>query len=162
MKSIRELARYLKVSHSTISAHMSRLGITGESQGEGKPTLISEDDCLRIAKSINPVSEPPAIQAVEVVVETTAIETIPQPQYFVPESSFSRELDLQRLKTTIQGFKASNQRFRQAMLGLAIEEGKQLGHEMKAAMLDTTFATFENVGNITSEELGLTQQPSDD
>lgn len=141
---------------------MSRLGITGESQGEGKPTLISEDDCLRIAQSINPVVEPPPLQPVEVVVETTAIETNPQPQYFVPESSFSRELDLQRLKTNIHGFKASNQRFRDAMLTLAIEQGRQLGHEMKAAMLDTTFATFESVGNETSEELGLTQQPSDD
>lgn len=141
---------------------MSRLGITGESQGEGKSTLITEADCLRIAQSINPASEPPAVKAVEVVVETTAIETIPQPQYFVPESSFSRELDLLRLKTNIHGFKANNQRFREAMLSLAMEQGRQLGHEMKTAMLDTTFATFENVGNITSEELGLTQQPSDD
>lgn len=141
---------------------MSRLGITGESQGEGKSTLISEDDCLRIAQSINPVVEPPPLQAVEVVVETTAIETIPQPQYFVPESSFSRELDLQRLKTSIHGFKANNQRFRDAMLTLAMEQGRQLGHEMKAAMLDTTFATFESVGNEASGELGLTQQPSDD
>jgi DNA-binding transcriptional MocR family regulator len=162
MESIRQLAKHLKVSHTTVSSHMSRLGITGESQGEGKPTLISEDDCLRIARSINPVLEPPAVQAVEVVVETTAIESIPQPQYFVPESSFSRQLDLHRLKGSIQGFKSNQQRFRDAMLSLAIEQGRQLGHEMKAAMLDTTFATFESVGNETSEELGLTQQPSDD
>ena len=160
-KSIRELAQDLTVAHSTVSAHMEKLGIEGQSQGQGKATLLTEEECLKIAASINPPVEALPIQAVEVVLETPDIDLKPL-EYQVADSTFSRQLQKDQMSRTIESWKTNAASLRQALLALAEEQGRQLGHEMHQMKVITAISESQALERQTAQDLGLTQNPSDE
>jgi len=161
MKSIRELAQHINVAHSTVSAHMERLGIEGQSQGPGKATLLTDEECLDIAASIHPPVETLPIEAVEVVLDTPDIDLKPL-EYRVADSTFSRLLQTAQMARNIEGWKANAASLRQALLALAAEQGRQLGHEMFQAKMSTALSESYALERQTAQDLGLTQNPSDE
>ena len=159
--SIRELAQHINVAHSTVSAHMEKLGITGQSQGTGKATLLTPEECSQIAASIHPAVEALPIQAVEVVLSTPDVDLKPL-EYQVADSTFSRQLQKDQMSRTIEGWKTNAASLRQALLALAEEQGRQLGHEMFQMKMSTAITESYALETQTAQDLGLTQNPSDE
>ena len=160
-KSIRELAQHINVAHSTVSAHMERLGIEGQSQGPGKATLLTDEECLDIAASIHPPVETLPIEAVEVVLDTPDIDLKPL-EYRVADSTFVRQLQKDRMSRDIESWKTNAASLRQALLSLAQEQGCQLGHEMHQMKFITAISESQALERQTAQDLGLTQNPSDE
>ena len=160
--SIRQFANVCGVSHTEIARKMRELGIEGQPQGKGLPTLLSEGDQDKIASALVIPLEPTPAPAVEVEVIGGGLSVYtPAPLATRgTDSSLSRHLQTQQLSHSVQGFKANQASFRDALLAMATEQGRQLGHEMQVSMMNAAMAQFGQLQTAVGNDLGVVAQPT--
>jgi hypothetical protein len=160
--SIRKFAEVCGVSHTEISRKMTALGISGTPQGKGLPTLLSAAEQDKIAQVLFVPAEPPAPpqQQVEVLGGGMSVY-VPAPLATRgTDSSLSRTLQTQQLTQALGTFKGNQASFRNALLGMAAEQGRQLGHEMAIAQMNTALATHAEMTQTVGKELGVVAEPA--
>ena len=155
--SIRKFAEVCGVSHTEISRKMTALGIEGTPQGKGLPTLLSAAEQDSIAAVLFVPAEPPAApsQHVEVLGSGLSVYTPAPLATRGTDSGLSRNLQQQQLTQALQGFKGNQSSFRNALLGMASESGRQLGHEMAVAEMNAALATHAELQQTVGKELGV-------
>lgn len=155
--SIRKFADVCGVSHTEIARKMKDLEIEGTPQGKGLPTLLSPAEQDAIAKVLFIPAEPPAApsQHVEVLGGGLSVYTPAPLATRGIDSSLSRNLQTQQLTQALQGFKGNQSSFRTALLGMASESGRQLGHEMAVAEMNAALATHAALQQTVGNELGV-------
>ena len=155
--SIRKFAEVCQVSHTEISRKMTALGIEGTPQGKGLPTLLSPAEQDAIAKVLFVPAEPPAApsQQVEVLGGSLPVYTPAPLATRGTDSGLSRNLQTHQLIQAVQGFKGNQAGFRNALLGMASESGRQLGHEMLLTEMNTAMATHAELQQTVGKELGV-------
>lgn len=162
--SIRKFADVCGVSHTEIARRMKELSIEGTPQGKGLPTLLSGAEQDAIAKVLFIPAAPPAAPSQQVEVLGSGI-SVYQPAPLATrgtDSSLSRNLQTQQLTQALQGFKGNQASFRNALLGMAAESGRQLGHEMAIAEMNTALATHAQLQQTVGNELGVVAtEPAD-
>jgi hypothetical protein len=136
---------------------MTTLSIEGTPQGKGLPTLLSAPEQDKIAAVLFVPAEPPAAPAphVEVLGGGLSVYTPAPLATRGTDSSLSRNLQQQQLTQALQGFKGNQSGFRSALLGLAAEQGRQLGHEMAIAEMNAALATHAAMQQTVGNELGV-------
>ncbi len=160
--SIRQFANVCGVSHTEISRRMKELNIEGTPQGKGLPTLLNEAEQDAIAAAlVIPAAEPtaPAVE-VEVIGGELSVYTPAPLATRGTDSSLSRTLQTQQLSQSINGFKANQGAFRNALLAMATEQGRQLGHEMQVSMMNAAMQQFTQLQSTVGNDLGVTAQPT--
>jgi len=160
--SIRQFATVCGVSHTEISRKMRELNIEGTPQGKGLPTLLSESEQDAIADALVIPAAPPAAPAVEVEVlggELSVYTPVPLATKGT-DSSLNRHLQTQQLTHSVQGFKANTASFRDALLAMATEQGRQLGHEMQLSLMNAAMAQFGQLQNTMGKQMGVVAQPA--
>lgn len=158
--SIRQFATVCGVSHTEISRKMKELNIEGTPQGKGLPTLLSESEQDMIADALVIPAAPPAAPAVEVEViggELSVYTPAPLATRGT-DSSLNRHLQTQQLAQSVQGFKANQASFRDALLAMANEQGRQIGHEMQLTMMNAAMAQFGQLQATVGEQMGVVAQ----
>jgi DNA-binding transcriptional MocR family regulator len=162
--SIRKFAEVCGVSHTEIARKMRDLEIEGTPQGKGLPTLLSAAEQDKIAAVLFVPAELPASpeQQVEVLGGGLSVYAPAPLGTRGTDSSLSRHLQQQQLTQALQGFKSNQAGFRNALLGMAAESGRQLGHEMAIAEMNTALATHQNLQRQVGKELGVvaTDEPA--
>jgi len=154
--SIREFALLCNVSHTEVGRKMKDLDITGRPQGRGKPTLLNPAEQDRIAQSLfTPVESPPF--APPSAGGISIYQAAPLTTRGV-DGSAMRYRDQIQMKASVQGFQANNASFRNALLGMASEQGRQLGHEMFTAQMSSAFSTYDQLQRGTGQDLGVVQK----
>lgn len=154
--SIREFALLCNVSHTEVGRKMKDLDITGRPQGRGKPTLLSPADQDRIAQALFTPVEPPPF-APPSAGGISIYQAAPLATRGL-DGSVTRYRDQMQMKASVQGFKANNASFRNALLGMASEQGRQLGHEMFTAQMSSAFSTYDQLQRGTGQDLGVVQE----
>ena len=155
--SIRKFADVCGVSHTEIARKMTALNIEGTPQGKGLPTLLSPSEQDQIAKVLFIPAEPPAApsQHVDVLGSGLSVYTPPPLATRGTDSGLSRHLQTQQLTHALQSFKGNQAGFRNALLGMAAESGRQLGHEMAVAEMNAALATHQELQQTVGKELGV-------
>ena len=158
--SIRQFATVCGVSHTEIARKMKELNIEGTPQGKGLPTLLSESEQDMIADALVIPATAPTAPAVEVEVIGGGLSVYtPAPLATRgTDSSLSRHLQTQQLTQSVQGFKSNQASFRDALLAMANEQGRQLGHEMQLTMMNAAMAQFGQLQNTVGEQMGVVAQ----
>jgi hypothetical protein len=136
---------------------MKELNIEGTPQGKGLPTLLSGAEQDVIAQTLFIPAEPPAAPAQHVEVLGSGL-SVYQPAPLATrgtDSSLSRNLQKKQLTQALQGFKGNQSGFRNALLGLAAEQGRQLGHEMAIAEMNAALSTHAAMQQTVGNELGV-------
>lgn len=155
--SIRQFAEACGVSHTEIGRKMKALKIKGNPQGPGKPTLLSPADQDVIAGELFTPATAPTAPAPHVEVVGAGM-SVYQPQQLATrgtDSGLARGIQQQQLSQSLQAFKGNNASFRDALLGMASEQGRQLGHEMAIAQMSAALSTFDQMQRSTGKELGI-------
>ncbi|MBD2115243.1 MULTISPECIES: hypothetical protein [Cyanophyceae] len=155
--SIRKFAEVCGVSHTEIARKMTALNIEGTPQGKGLPTLLSGAEQDAIAAVLFMPAEPPAPprQQVEVLGSGMTVYTPPALATRGTDSGLSRSLQQQQLAQALGAFKGNQAGFRNALLGMAAEQGRQLGHEMAIAEMNAALATHAQLQQTVGKELGV-------
>jgi len=155
--SIRKFAEVCGVSHTEIGRKMTALGIAGTPQGKGLPTLLSPTEQDQIAQILFIPAEPPAAPAqhVEVLGSGLSVYTPAPLATRGTNSGLSRHIQQQQLTQALGVFKGNQASFRNALLGMAAESGRQLGHEMAVAEMNTALATHAELQQTVGNELGV-------
>jgi hypothetical protein len=155
--SIRKFAEVCGVSHTEIARRMKDLEIEGTPQGKGLPTLLSPAEQDAIAAVLFVPAEPPAApsQQVEVLGSGLSVYTPAPLATRGTDSGLSRNLQTQQLIQAVQGFKGNQCGFRNALLGMASESGRQLGHEMAVAEMNAALTTHAALQQTVGKELGV-------
>lgn len=160
--SIRQFAEVCRVSHTEISRKMKALNVKGLPQGKGKPTLLSpaEQDALTQAL-FTPASEPQPTHRVQVLGPDLSVY---QPAILATQgtdAALSRQLQGQQLTLALGRFKTNRSSFRQALLSLAAENGRQLGHEMHVAEMGAALQEYSALQSSTGKQLGVVADGSE-
>ncbi|MGB3138439.1 MAG: hypothetical protein WBG38_09915 [Nodosilinea sp.] len=161
--SIRKFAEVCGVSHTEISRKMTSLGISGTPQGKGLPTLLSPVEQDKIATVLFIPAGPPAPPAQHVEVLGGGL-SVYQPTPLATrgtDSSLSRNLQQRQLTQALGAFKGNQASFRHALLGMAAESGRQLGHEMAVTEMNTALATHAQLQQTVGKELGVVADAPD-
>ncbi|MGB7314786.1 MAG: hypothetical protein WA939_17795 [Nodosilinea sp.] len=161
--SIRKFADVCGVSHTEISRKMKELSIEGTPQGKGLPTLLSGTEQDAIARVLFVPAAPPAPPSQQVEVLGGGL-SVYQPAPLATrgtDSSLSRHLQQRQLTQALQGFKGNQASFRNALLGMAAEQGRQLGHEMAVTEMNTALATHAQLQQTVGKELGVVTDSPD-
>jgi DNA-binding transcriptional MocR family regulator len=155
--SIRKFAEVCGVSHTEIARRMKELSIEGTPQGKGLPTLLSPTEQDAIAAVLFVPAEPPAApsQQVEVIGGGLSVYQVAPLATRGIDSSLSRNLQTQQLTQALGAFKGNQAGFRTALLGMASESGRQLGHEMLLTEMNTAMATHAELQQQVGKELGV-------
>lgn len=155
--SIRKFADVCGVSHTEIARKMKELEIEGTPQGKGLPTLLSATEQDAIAAVLFVPAEPPAApqQQVEVLGSGMTVYTPPALATRGTDSGLSRALQQQQLTHALGAFKGNQASFRSSLLGMAAEQGRQLGHEMAIAEMNAALATHAALQQTAGKELGI-------
>ena len=146
--SIRQFATVCDTSHTEISRKMKELNIEGEPQGKGLPTLLSPTEQDAIAAVLFVSAEPPAAPAQSVYSPAPLLVR-------GTDSGLSRYIQQQQLSQALGVFKGNQASFRNALLRMAAEQGRQLGHEMAIAEMNTAMATHAELQQTVGNELGV-------
>ena len=149
--SIRQFAELCSLSHTEIKRRMTSLGITGQPQGRGRPTLLSPADQDAIATSVfspAPADAPAPAGSLEVY-SPDPLATIGS------DASGQRYIQQIQLSGAVETFGTNQQNFRSAMLARAREQGRQLGHEMAATEISEALSTYEQVQKTAGKGLGV-------
>jgi len=136
---------------------MKELNIEGTPQGKGLPTLLSGAEQDVIAQTLFIPAESPAAPAQHVEVLGSGL-SVYQPAPLATrgtDSSLSRNLQQQQLTQALQRFKGNQSGLRNALLGLAAEQGRQLGHEMAIAEMNAALSTHAAMQQTVGNELGV-------
>jgi hypothetical protein len=155
--SIRKFAEVCGVSHTEIGRKMTALGISGTPQGKGLPTLLSPTEQDKIAAVLVIPAEPPAAPAQQVEVLGNGLSVYMPPPLATRgvNSELSRHLQQQQLTQALGVFRGNQTSFRNALLGMAAESGRQLGHEMAVTEINTALATHAELQQTVGKELGV-------
>lgn len=159
--SIRKFAEVCGVSHTEISRKMRDLNIEGTPQGKGLPTLLSAAEQDAIAQTLFIPIAPPTVPKQQVEVLGGGL-SVYQPAPLATrgtDSSLSRHIQAQQLTQALQGFKGNQSSFRNALLGMAAESGRQLGHEMAITEMNAALATHAEMTQTVGKELGVVADP---
>ncbi|MGB3312319.1 MAG: hypothetical protein WBG32_08820 [Nodosilinea sp.] len=161
--SIRKFAEVCGVSHTEIGRKMTALGISGTPQGKGLPTLLSPAEQDSIAQTLFIPDKPPAAPAqhVEVLGNGLSVYTPPPLATRGINSELSRHLQQQQLTQALGAFKGNQASFRSALLGMAAESGRQLGHEMAVTEMNSALATHAQLQQTVGKELGVVEDTPD-
>ena len=155
--SIRQFATVCDTSHTEISRKMKELNIEGEPQGKGLPTLLSPAEQDAIAAVLFVPAEPPAAPAQHIDVLGGGQSVYSPAPLLVrgTDSGLSRYIQQQQLSQALGAFKGNQASFRNALLRMAAEQGRQLGHEMAIAEMNTAMATHAELQQTVGNELGV-------
>ncbi|MFQ4136328.1 hypothetical protein PGN35_008395 [Nodosilinea sp. PGN35] len=155
--SIRKFAEVCGVSHTEIGRKMTALGISGTPQGKGLPTLLSPAEQDSIAQTLFIPDKPPTAPAqhVEVLGSGLSVYTPPPLATRGVNSELSRHIQQQQLTRALGAFKGNQASFRNALLGMAAESGRQLGHEMAVTEMNTALSTHAQLQQTVGKELGV-------
>ncbi|PSN13946.1 hypothetical protein C7271_17940 [filamentous cyanobacterium CCP5] len=155
--SIRKFADVCGVSHTEIGRQMKVLKIEGTPQGKGLPTLLSAAEQDAIAAVLFVPAEPPAApqQQVEVLGSGLSVYAPAPLATRGTDSGLARNLQQQQLTQALGAFKGNQASFRNALLGMAAESGRQLGHEMAIAEMNAALATHAQLQQTAGKELGV-------
>ena len=162
--SIRKFGEVCGVSHTEIQRKMKDLAIEGEPQGKGLPTLLSPAEQDRIAQVLFIPADAPSAprQNVDVVGGGISVYT-PQPLALKGSSGqLSRNVQTMHLTMALAAFKSNQGGFRDALLGLSAEEGRQIGHDMAAVQMSEALATHQALQSQMGKQLGVVEEsPAD-
>lgn len=165
-KGIRQLARQIKVSHTAIANAMKDLNITGQSQGQGKPTLLNANEQARIAAYLGCSA---ALNNSSAITPSSALSVIPD-DVDLPLDGYTYEgaenltlIDTsQRRSSAMQGFmnhldnyQGSGKNLADAMVEDAKRRGADLGTQIALAELGTAISTSQAIKNDAAKKLGL-------
>ena len=164
-KGIRQLGRELRLSHTAIANAMRELGITGKSQGQGKPTLLNDAEQARIAEHLGATAltlhnEPqPQSSQVSIVPSdvTLPVARVERLELAVTDSRQSQAMAIQQLMDTLQTYQANGQSLEDAMLQDARRQGAELGTQIAITKLGTAIATSQAIEKDSAKKLGLLQ-----
>jgi hypothetical protein len=136
---------------------MTTLSIEGTPQGKGLPTLLSPVEQDAIAQTLFIPAEPPAApsQHVDVLGGGLSVYTPAPLATRGTDSGLSRHIQQQQLTQALGVFKGNQASFRNALLGMAAEQGRQLGHEMAIAEMNAALATHAAMQQTVGNELGV-------
>lgn len=161
--SIRQFAEVCGVSHTEISRKMKTLNIKGMPQGKGKPTLLSPAEQDALAQALF-TPAPDAQQPIHRVQVLGPDLSVYQPATLATQgtdASLSRQLQGQQLALALGRFKANHGSFRSALLSLAAENGRQLGHEMHVAEIGAALQEYSALQSSTGKQLGVVADGSE-
>ena len=162
--SIRKFGEVCGVSHTEIQRKMKDLAIEGEPQGKGLPTLLSPAEQDRIAQVLFIPADAPSAprQNVDVVGGGLSVY-MPQPLAVRgANGDLSRHVQGMRLNMALGTFKGNQSSFRDALLSMAAENGKQLGHDMAMVEMNNALATHAELQNQVGKDLGVVEEaPAD-
>lgn len=159
--SIREFASVCQVSHTEIKRRMESLGITGQPQGRGKPTLLSTDDQDAIARTLFTPAPPSPSPHVD---STTGGLDIYRPAPLATmgtDGSAARYRGEMQLGASVHGWKGNMGSFRNALKAMARETGTQLGAEMFTEEMNAAMATYQRLQTTAGKDLGVIATPPD-
>jgi len=162
--SIRKFAEVCGVSHTEIQRKMKDLAIEGEPQGRGLPTLLSPVEQDRIAQVLFIPADAPSIPRQNVDVVGGGLDVyMPQPLAVRgANGDLSRHVQGMRLTLAVDGFKGNRNSFRDALLSMSAENGKQLGHDMAMVEMSNALATHAAMQNQAGKQLGVVEEaPAD-
>lgn len=149
--SIRQFAELCSLSHTEVKRRMTSLGITGQPQGRGRPTLLSPADQDAIATSVfSPAPAPaPAPTGSLEVYQPAPLDTTGS------DASNQRYIQQIQLSSAVEGFGTNRRNLRSALLARAREDGRQLGHEMATVEISEALSTYEQVQRQAGKGLGV-------
>ena len=156
--SIRAFAELCKVSHTEIRRRMADLGIEGNGGGRGKAKLLTIGDQDRIAQTlfVPAASQLPRTLQPGPFADGELTSYTPSPL----QAHFQRRAD-ERFRREVQSQSALNQFnrnrnvLREALIGLADEDGANLGDEMAEAQLSAAMRQYEHRQNLAGKALGV-------
>ncbi len=162
--SIRQLAAALNLSHTEIKRRMASLGIVGNPQGQGRPTLLSPADQDAIAGEGMPTTAPlpplPTVEAVPVGGELNLYR--PTPLVTTGrDGHLARATAAAAMDSHLASFTANREAFKDALLARAKEDGAQLGAAMFHTQLGTALKTYEALQSHAGGELGVVGESPD-
>lgn len=161
-KGIRELARQLGLTHPTIKQAMADLNITGQSQGQGRPTLLNESEQSRIAAYLgcsallnstpSQKSEHVSIVPADVAL---SLDRRDRMTLTVADNSQSRAGAMQNFMDSLETFQGNGQTLEDALLQKARQDGANLGTQLALTKLGTAIATSQDIERDAAKKLGL-------
>ena len=154
---MRQLAKVLNTTHTTISNLMKELGIEGQSQGPGKAVLLSPGQQRLISEAHGRGAKPDAPQVITEAVGCEIIQ-VDQPDaidYFVPDASLARLAMEARVLQTTEMRAITMGKMRQAILARAAEQGAQLAVEAHVMFHETMTATATKLEQGLAQKTGL-------
>jgi uncharacterized protein YukE len=169
-KSIRQFAEDCSVSHTAVRRAIAELQqelnrSIGNSQGKGKPTLLSESDqALLAGKLFVPVDrtdEQPQSSLSRYEVDPGI--HVHQPaalQLATPESIEQLNQTMTRVATALEGIRSNADLVGDAFVSLAGHQGKVLGTRIVAAKWGAVVQTVEEGDQAAAKKFGLVQQPN--
>jgi hypothetical protein len=159
--SMRQFASELGTTHTTVKAIMDDLGITGESQGSGKATLLSWEEQKAIADKFFKKTSKPSEPVVEAIPVEINVYNPTEVSYSLPDGSLSRLIGTHHLGNSLQTLKKNFANQRHGMLAKFAELGAQQGYESYLIYQNSFVNTFENLSAQGAKELGLsTPEPT--
>lgn len=170
MKSIRQLADDLNVSHTTIRSAILELETErghpiGKSGGRGRPTELNEAECELIAsKFYKPAfiqdSRPQAVSGLAVRQSEQAIDVYQTEklQLTVTDSTVQLTQAVQSLDATLQQWLSNSQTLEAALLQDSAMKGTQLGTQMAIAKVGNAVKSAQAVELELAKKLGLVQE----
>jgi hypothetical protein len=160
--SMRQFASHLGTTHTTVKSIMETLGITGESQGSGKATLLSWEEQEAIANEFFKKDSKPSEPIVEVIPVEIDVYSPTEASYSLSEGAVGRLIGSHHLSNSLDSLKRNFAATRHAMLAKLAEEGAAQGYEMYQIYQNSMVSTFERLSAQGAEQMGLTQvDPTD-
>jgi DNA-binding transcriptional MocR family regulator len=170
MRSIRQLADDLSVSHTTIRTAILELETElghpiGKSGGRGRPTELSDRECELIAgKFYKPAfiqdSRPQAVSGLAVRQSEQAIEVYQTEKLHLTVTDSTAQLTqaVQSLDATLQQWMSNGQTLDTALLQDSAMKGTALGTQMAIAKVGNAVKSAQAVELELAKKLGLVQE----
>ena len=161
-RSIREFAKLCGVSHTEIGRKMTQLGVKGQREGRGKPTYLSPDEQDRIAQTLFVPAEEDELNGEsqqDFSVGGDLATYIPMPL----QTRLQRGED-ERFRSELKGqvalnlFERNRNTFRQTLIALSEEEGKNLGNDMADAQISAAMRQYDRRQEQMGKSLGVIQK----
>ena len=157
--SIRKFAEVCAVSHTEVQRRMKELNIEGLPQGKGLPTLLNPAEQDQIAQALFiPATAAPPAQKVDVIGGGIGIYSPPPLALRGSNGELSRNIQTMHMTMALSGFKQNQAGFRDALLGMAAESGRQLGHDMAVAEMSNALATHAAMQTQSGKQLGVVEE----
>lgn len=158
--SIREFSELCGISHTEMSRKMAALGIIGNPQGRGKPTLLSPADQDALSQALFT----PAVKPSEVHTEPSGgVQVyVPQPLFLRGSDGSADRLRGEMVLGGAVGQWMSNQNaFHAALLASSQERGAQLGAQMFATEMGAAMSTYQGMQATAGNGLGVLEDSPD-
>lgn len=178
-KGLRQFGREIGISHTAIANAMNELGITGRSQGPGRPTLLNEYEqgliALHFERDLTPQTTeltaerglielvqrgtPHKVAQVSIVhsAEVVDVSQVDQIAFVVPDKTRELTAAVEKLTKTLKALQGNDQALEGAMMQNAVQRGVELGTRMAVAEVGHAAEISQAIKLDLAKKLGIVQ-----